>query len=158
MVIGILLCTGMFLSAYLSSFLAKKFRGVNYVVLTIVAIVLISFFSAFGWIEVTQRVYIQGTFWHVRPVFPLPLSFPFFTYVHDVRGEVYDFLFLGKLIKREYSEWFSSGAAIMYYSFFLLVNIIGSIIGYWAPKKGFARHKFKKRRVDPEENKGRDLL
>ena len=148
----------MFLSAYLSFFLARKVRDIEYVVLTIVAVVLISFFSAFGWIEVTQRVYLQGTFWYVKPVFPLPLSFPFLMHVHVVRGIVYDFCFLGKLINRESSEWLLAGRAIMFYSFFLLVNIVGSVIGYWANKKGFARPKFKKRRVSPEEHKGHDLL
>lgn len=150
----------MFLATILSFLVNRKFQGKKYVAIMITITVLTSFFSVFGWIEVTQRTTYTGTYCYIRPILPLPLSFPFFTYVYlfdSTRDsspvEVYDLFFLGGRINREYTHWFPASRGFIYYSFFLLVNIVGSVIGYRLSKMDFAEPVLRKRRESPEEHK-----
>ena len=126
--------------------------------------VFMSFFSAFGWIEVTQRASYTGTYLYIKPISPLPISFPFISRVYlfdSTRDsnpvEVYDLFFLGMQINREYTASFPAGflasKGFLYYSFFLLVNIIGSIIGYWINTRLFVRFVLGKKRKSSEEYK-----
>lgn len=144
------------------SFVANvRFHGKKYAATMIAFTVLISFFSAFGWIEVTQRMSYVYIHWYIKPFFPLPISFPFFARVYlfdSTRDsnpvEVYDLFFLGVRINREYTGSFLASRGFLYYSFFLLVNIIGSIIGYWISTTGFAELVLRKKRKSLEEHRG----
>ncbi len=135
----------MLLSLVSSSILARKPR--IYTISMIIIVSLVSFFSAFGLPQVT-RITMHDTHF-VKPVLPLPLSFPFYAYVFnwhspplpvdqmswtsehyslDVLGiRIYDVDLLDAL-------WED---AFLFFSFFLLVNIIGAIVGYWISKSKF---------------------
>ncbi len=131
----------MFLSLFLSVILARRFSGRKYVILTIVVMVLVSFFSAVGWITIDQRrsFYPFRIFEFDRP-HPLPLSYPFYASVFyedviiarappsDAWGPIYRIDFLAFEIARGV---FTLGIAPIFYSFFLLVNIVGGFVGYW---------------------------
>ena len=104
--------------------------------------------------------------------YPLPLSFPFYaslhfermTTAHNMRHigfdkETYHLHFLTLILHDSVVYkivWggpipavpFMSitwGHYILYYSFFLLVNIVGAIIGYWISKTTFINKLLKKR-------------
>ena len=103
----------MLLATILPFLVSRKFYGKKYVAILTAITVLTSFFSSFGWIEVTQRTSYMGTHCYLRPIFPAPLSFPFFTSVSlfdSTRDsntvEVYDLFFLGVRINREYTDSF----------------------------------------------------
>jgi len=121
----------------------RRFQKEKYVATTITTafIVLISFFSAFGWIEITQRTRFTETYLCVKPVFPLPLSFPFYTSIHLITQngyivEHFDLKFLEAQIGRQYDDDLLIGKGFLYYSFFLLINVIGVVIGYWVEQIG----------------------
>lgn len=144
----------MLLAAILSFLVNGKFQGKKYVAIMITITLLISFFSAFGWIEVSQRMSYTGINCYIRPIFPIPLSFPFFAYVERAR---YDLFFFVWRINREYTHIFLASRGFLYYSLFLLVNIIGSIIGYWINKTRFVERIHKERERLEEHKDHLDL-
>jgi len=133
-------------------------RGVAYIISMIVIISLVSFFSAFGRLEVTK---ILDTYF-IDPASPLPLSFPFYAHVYLYQPPLPPDLphgFFGRIITKTYSltvlglqiDTISLSVyhlidAILYYSFFLLINIIGAIIGYRISKASFVEKLFKRRK------------
>ncbi len=145
----------MLLSAFLSFLLAKKLKGVMYVIPMVITISLISFPSAFSQLE---AVYYQGLNWHVfYPNSPLPLSFPFYSDIYSsppplyvewpsniVIEEFYGLKFLGLEIYRTDSMLFIN-EVILFYGFFFLINIIGTLIGYWLSKTTFTERLFEKK-------------
>jgi len=137
----------MFLSLFLSFVLARKLGSKTYGVLMIVVIVLVSFFSTVGiggWLRYPWGCYIL-------PVSPVPLSFPFHTYIRVIEPRMpgsshyyhLDFLtvpIIGSEVPVKCSLF------LLIYSFFILVNIIGAILGYWIGKSAILKMKESKTR------------
>ena len=151
----------MLLSMFISFLLARRFGGRMYVPLMIVGLVLVSFFSVgipefrFGqrvWPMERNAVLLHN---------PVPLSFPLYAssvkYETDeaYRGDMLYQLYLFNFVIREHliffysfipSKTFNLGMFdyVLYYSFFMLVNMVGAILGYWLGKATFIDHLFKK--------------
>ena len=145
----------MLLSIALSFLLARRFSGKTYVTLIIVTTVLVSFLSAFGWMTIHQHTDFTFKTVEYYRFHPVPLSFPFYASAFvelpawplpfDLNRVIYriDFLKLEIVsVAIDYSS-FTLGRASIYYSFFLLVNIVGAIIGYWISKTIFVKGFFK---------------
>ena len=144
----------MLLSMLLSFLLAKKFTGKIYVLLMTIFLTLISLFSMglpslfryqdWGYMEVYELKY------------PLPLSFPFYASVqsspywpvHGPPRSYYLLHFLTFEIVRGYVPTYILEPLYLYYSFFLLVNIVGAIIGYWISKSTILERLRARRSID----------
>jgi len=137
----------MLLSMFISFLLARRFRRRTYVTLIIVIIVLVSFFSAFGWIARRQRMDWTFKTVHYYTFHPIPISFPFYASIFyswtvlpgPIDGSMftYQISFLTFEITRAttyYPSPFTLASASVYCSFFLLINIIGTFVGYWIGK------------------------
>ena len=142
----------MLLSMFISFLLARKFKGKIYVALMVVALVLISA-SSVGWI-----IFSDGQRHVVEPRCTPPLSLPFNfirTYVQLTwrRGSwpVYSLRFFEFQIVEVFSERLSSGQVLLIYTFFLLVNIVGAIIGYWISKTTFIGRYFARRKTEEKD-------
>ena len=142
----------MLLSLFLSFILSRRLGSKAYVVLMIVGIVLVSFFSTVG----IGKAETYNSTYYFTPNFPIPLSFPFYALIdttmifirppdlpplrgycpiYFVTAEIGEFVFpLG------------SGLFLLIYSFFMLVNIIGVIIGYWISKSAALEILYKRAR------------
>ena len=138
------------LIAILLSFVStKRLRGSKYVLLMILVIALMSFLSAFNMVKVIT----YDSTYYFAPNLPIPLSFPLyasldtnwffdaslyfpprygFYELHFLTVEIGGFLFP-----------FTSDLLILFYSLFILVNIIGAIIGYWIGKSAFSERLIK---------------
>ena len=139
----------------LSFLLARRFSGKIYTTLIIVATILVSFFSAFGWITIHQHTDFTFKTVEYYRLHPVPLSFPFYASAFvelpawplpfDLSRVIYqiDFLTFEIIsVTIDYSS-FTLGTASIYFSFFLLVNIVGAIMGYWISKTTFVKRFFK---------------
>jgi len=116
----------------------------------IAVIVLVSFFSTFS----MGRVDIYNSTYYFTPTFPIPLSFPFYTLIDTTMGFIipphlpplygyHQLYFLTAEIGR-FVFPLRSDLFLLVYSFFILVNIIGAIIGYWIGKSAILERFFKK--------------
>ena len=117
----------------------------------IIIVSLVSFFSAFG---LPQVIRIHDTHF-VKPVLPVPLSFPFYAYVFNWHSpplpvdqmswisEVYSLDVLGIRIYALDLSIMHPEDALLFFSFFLLVNIVGAIIGYWISKSAILERLFR---------------
>ena len=146
----------MLLSMFISFLLARRFRRRTYVALIVVIIVLVSFFSAFGLIRKHQYKELgKSTDWYT--FHPVPLSFPFYAsvfyswnvYPIGVDGSrfTYQIVFMAFELTRAttyYPSPLTLRSASVYYSLFLLVNIVGTIFGYWISKSTFIDKLLKK--------------
>lgn len=132
-----------------------------YVLLSIVSLVLISFFSVgipefrFGqrvWPVERNAVLLHN---------PVPLSFPLYAsirYERDIHvDDMLYRLYLFNFVIQEHWIFFYSFMPyltfnlsmfdyVLYYSFFMLFNIVGAIIGYWISKTTFIDKLLKKRK------------
>jgi len=153
----------MLLSILLSFVLARKFEGRKYAMLIFTVIVLVSFSSAFGWITIHQyEEFPLRTIEYYR-LHPVPLSFPFYasTSLHlpitllnyspilglfNLTKIIYqiDFLTFEIISINTYYSSFTLKIAPLCYSFFLVVNVIGAIVGYWIGKSEILERFFKK--------------
>jgi len=138
----------MLLSTFISFLLARRFSKKTCLVLIIVTSVLISFLSAFGWITIHQRLNppYEPTIYYYE-LHPIPLSFPFYAsafldlpnipFSFDLCRINYkiDFLTAEIISDRIYYYAFTFGNAFSYYSFFLLVNIVGAAVGYLTARR-----------------------
>ena len=100
-------------SLVVSFLLARKFGSRIYVGLVSILIILVSFFSMM-----------------------LPLSFPFHGSIYaavgpGTPGVISELYFLTFEINRSIKI---PGMVFLHYSFFLLVNLLGAILGYWTEK------------------------
>ena len=143
----------MLLSLVLSLLLARKLSKI-YAIAMIIIVGLLSFFSAFGLPKVTR---IHSRF--VKPVSPVPLSYPFYAYVYRYQTppdpedpymgglieDAYSLDVLGMRIDSLRLSIMHLEDAGLYYSFFLLVNLIGAIIGYWISRAGFVDRLLKRK-------------
>jgi len=155
---------GMFLSTFLSFVLARKFKGRKYAIFVFVTIVVVSFFSAFGWITIRQYEEFPLRTTEYYRLHPVPLSFPFYasTSLHlpitllnyppvlrlfDLTKIIYriNFLTLEIISINTLYSSFTFGIAPSCYSFFLVVNIIGAVVGYWIGKSTILERFFKKK-------------
>ena len=140
---------------FISFILARKFTGKTYVSLMTVSLILVSLFS--------MGLPSHFPFRHHRTIWvydpksllyelksPLPLSFPFYASVQKglyvIVGPVFNYYLLHFLtfeFVRGYAP-FTLGWLCLYYSFFLLVNLVGAIFGYWISKTTFIDKLLKK--------------
>jgi hypothetical protein len=146
----------MFLSIFLSFVLSRKFRGRSYALLTILITVVVSFFSASGW----EEVIVFNSDYYFTPTFPIPLSFPFYASIDISMGFIsppgsppmygeYQFYFLTVEIGR-FVFPLRSALFLLVYSFFVLVNLIGGIVGYWMGKSVILERFFGRARMKKE--------
>lgn len=133
----------MLLSFILSFLLSRKLKRI-YPIAMIIIVGLVSFFSAFGIPTVTRILDTD----FVKPISPAPLSFPFYTYVYSYivtdlvehmswRVDAYSLDVLGIRIDSLDLSVMHLEDCLLYYSFFLLINVIGAIVGYWVNKTSF---------------------
>lgn len=144
----------MLLSMFMSFLLAKRFRGKLYVFLMAIVLALTSFFST-GFPHYCSRVFFDRTESGVLLENPLLLTFPFHASLCLERTigfdrETYQLRFL-TLMFQEYSVYsegprgtlsldISWSIYILFISFFILVNMVGAIIGYWISKKALIQN------------------
>jgi len=139
----------MLLSMFISFILARKFTGKTYVSLMTVSLILVSLFS----MGLPSRFdyYQYAGFDAYKLEHPLPISFPFYVSLQPVvvtlprYGPIGSYLlhFLTFDFVRDYVP-FTLGDLYLYYSFFLLVNLVGAILGYWISKTTFIEKLLKK--------------
>lgn len=106
----------MLLSLFLSFLLARKFGSRIYILSVTILIIVIPLFSV-----------------------GLPLSFPFYAFIwagiSAPEACIYGLYFLTFEINRSVTtSYFFHRMFFIYYSFFLLVNVVGAILGYWISK------------------------
>ena len=134
----------MFLSLFLSFVLARKFKGIIYVPLMIVVIVLVSLFSM-GLPTSTYSPYYHPAY-DLGPL--TPLSFPFYASIYDIWvGHQPDYYYRLNFLTFQINEAFAPvpfGTVCLHYSFFLLGNVVGAIVGYWVYKSRFLERLYKK--------------
>jgi len=159
----------MLLSMLISFLLARKLRGKIYVLLMTVVLILVSL-SSIGFPSVWRSTG-GDTIWQVNlPV--IPLSFPFHISIsrplmirlHDV--PIPDFFrlhplpptyeiglyFLTIQIWSNLDWWLlTSQDIILLVSSFLLINIVGAIIGYWISKTTFIGRYFARRKTEEKD-------
>jgi len=114
----------MLLSMVISFLLARRFSGKKYVLLMTILLVLVAFLS----------------------VLTIPLSFPFYvaSYIEVTGGQVIDNMTMMNAFQPYYDivfltlkiEGFEPGTIqhidlVLVYSFFVLVNLLGAILGFW---------------------------
>jgi hypothetical protein len=126
----------MLLSMFISFLLARKFTSKKYVLLTTVFLALISLFSMglpsrFDYSQYSDVYKLEH---------PLPVSFPFHAsiryppmHARPPATIIYFVRFVTVEIAIRPAP-FTLGELYFYYSFFLLANIVGAIIGYWISK------------------------
>jgi len=130
----------MLLSMFISLLLARKLRGVTYVLLTTVALLYISLLS-FG-------LPTLGPYNPTPDLIPFPLSFPFYS-INTVRprsfwtftemAESYELYFMTSRIaevweERSHFQFNYLEDLFPFYCYFLLINIVGAILGYGLSK------------------------
>jgi len=137
----------MFLSALISFLLARRFSKRAYIILIITASALLAFFSTFGLMTMHQRLnppYEPDILYY--ELHPIPLSFPFHASVFmDMPAIPFGFgsarihyeinfvtieIFNAIIYYYSFAPW----SALIFYCFFLLIDVAGSVIGYWMAK------------------------
>ena len=139
----------MLLSMLISFLLARKFRWKIYVALIAVIVTLISLFSVTVIILHplnTTLSWVQGN------NYPLPLSFPFYVCIFNIGGYCggcYHVSIYFLTLRIDYQSWLSPYMSLDFFAKvyipFLLINIVGAILGYWINKTAFIDKLLKKR-------------
>ena len=155
----------MLLSMFISLLLARKFKGKVFVLLITAVLILISVSSAgFPSIKDLEAEPNEG-YWQVN-LFAIPLSFPFHAHFSEVNGgfimppplphfirppyydvKLYSF---GFEIGANYFIPLTTNYVVFLTSFFLLVNLVGAIFGYWISKTTFMNRYFARRKPETE--------
>ena len=139
----------MLLAILLSFLFARKLKGIAYTALMIIILSLVSSLSAFGLPKITTI--LDTTF--IKPNSIVPLSYPFHAYVYSYQTppgwilEIYSLDVLGIRIDSLDLSVMHLEDGFLYCSFFLLVNVIGAVIGYWISKAEFVDRLFKRRKI-----------
>lgn len=145
------------LSLVVSFLLRIRFKGKVYVLFTAIALFLISLFSVgVPYIREYPAGYSIPTYKTIEPRHILPLSFPFcgHFYYSWWWGEsqyylyflTFEIVHFGGVFKSIYT-----GIYILLFSFFLLVNLLGAIFGYWTEKL-FEKKVHQFRKEEQKEN------
>jgi hypothetical protein len=152
----------MLLSMFISFLLARKIKGKLYVLLITVVLILVSLFSiGFPsiWDYLGWRYSPEYRFWQLN-LPALALSFPFHVYFSQVflpahwhfvsplpNPPIYDLSLYFLVFKLESFGriYLTIGYIILLVPFFLLVNLVGAILGYWISKTTFIDKLLKKR-------------
>jgi len=129
----------MLLSMLVSLLSARWFKGRTYVLWMVFIIIVFSTISV-GVIDV------QNLHFYLRK--PVPASYPFFAssiYDYSDGGEPKYYLhFLVEKFQVYHTHNFLLGDFVPLYSLFLLVNLVGAILGYWISKTTFIDKLLKK--------------
>jgi len=141
----------MLISTLMSFILIRKFSAKVSSWLIVVCLILISFFSV-GIPEPTYYDFYSTMETYLFIWNPLPLSFPVYALVAPSGRTVrqmdalwYRFHFFSLSIGEEWMRIGGEGGPtnfrvfeyLLYYSFFMLVNIVGAVFGYWLSKTAF---------------------
>ena len=151
----------MLLSMFISLLLARRFKGKVFVLLMTAVLILVSV-SSIGFPSV-WRSYYGVTFWQVNSP-AIPLSFPFYVSIPEVDyltiniphpkplppGYDLELFFLGFMIDGLYLIHLEASHIIFLVSFFLLINLVGAIFGYWISKTTFMDRYFGRRKPETE--------
>ena len=130
----------MLLSLVMSFLLLRRFKGKAYVLFTAIALFLISLFSVgVPYVREYPASYSIPTYKTIEPRHILPLSFPFrgHFYYRWWWGESQYYLYFLTFEIMHFGGSFmgiDSGIYILLFSFFLLFNLLGAILGYWIEK------------------------
>jgi len=142
--------TVMLLSMFISFLLAKKFRWRTYLILIAVVVALVSLFS----VTVVCLFPLSRLF---DPYRPLPLSFPFHVRIYMPltfigTSYIYEVYFLtlkigsigiGYWTRLPNMDYFLDFLGKVYL-LFLIINLVGAILGYWISKTTFIDKLLKK--------------
>ena len=154
----------MLLLMFVSFLLARRFKGKVFVLLMTAVLILISV-SSTGFPSVWGP-WRGHTFWQVNSP-AIPLSFPFYISIPKVSyglieppfypkplppGYDVELFLLGFMIDGLYLINLTASHIIFLVSFFLLINLVGAIFGYWISKTTFVDRYFARRK--PEMRKG----
>ena len=150
----------MLLSLFISFLLARIFPRKICVLFMAFCLLLISFFSvgvpSYHEFPYRSEPRQQGILFEN----PLPLSFPFYASLTlenigiSTGTQYYQLHFLTLIFHRDWVQGTSPGMIwlniswsdyILYCSFFILVNIVGAVLGYWLSKQHFIEKLLKKR-------------
>ena len=143
----------MLLSMFLSLLVARRLRGKTFALVAIIISGLIAFFSVGipSYVTLTEQYSAGLSQSGVLLESPRPLSFPFYAYLSlkgtfsSVRQDL-QLSFAGSLLHTEMVQggysvvwWlqFSLADYANFFSLFVLVNIVGSALGYWLSKRAF---------------------
>jgi hypothetical protein len=151
----------MLLSMFITFLLTRKFKGKVFVLLVTAVLILISVLSI-GFPSV-WRSYYGITFWQMNSP-AIPLSFPFYVSIPEVSyatiniphprplppGYDVELFFLGFMIDGLYLIHLQASHIIFLVSFFLLINLVGAIFGYWISKTTFMNRYFARRKPETE--------
>ena len=157
----------MLLSIFISFLLTRKFKGKVYILLMTAVLILISLFSigvpsiwgTLEWHRLAVEYYgEETTIWQLN-IPAIPLSFPF----HASISEEYPILLIrpgytpppsyqielcfltSKIWANDYvNRFLTSEHIFLLLSSFLLVNLVGAILGYWISKTTFIDKLLKK--------------
>jgi len=129
----------MLLSMLLSLLTARWFKGKIYVLFNIFLIIVLST-ASIGVVDV------QNLHFYLRK--PIPVSYPFFasSIIDYSNGDSQKYLlhFIFEKFKVYPTHNFLLGDFVPLYSLFLLLNLVGVIIGYWISKTTFIDKLLKK--------------
>ena len=152
---------------FISFLLGRRFKGKVYVLLMTVVLILVSLLSI-GFPSVWRTLRDGTTVWQVN-LPTIPLSFPFHTsisreyllFLHEgIMNRfppMYPPMYRVRLCFLAIQVWTNEKLAPLYHlltseriillvSFFLLVNLIGAILGYWINKTTFIERFFARRK------------
>jgi hypothetical protein len=161
----------MLLSMFTSFLLARRFKGKVYVLLMTVVLILMSllsigFPSVWGTLSSVNIILDGTTVWQVN-LPAIPLSFPFHASISEpppinIAGDwmppiPFPPLYSVKLYFLAYQVWtnemlgplhlLTSEHIVLLLPFFLLVNLVGAILGYWISKATFIETLFARRKT-----------
>jgi hypothetical protein len=133
----------MLLSLFAAFLLKRWFQGRIYGLLVILILIFASFFSV-GIPILRPSPYINPVTENgILVQYPIPLSFPIFSYLVSNDGQIrhtatlwYQVLLFNFVILEDWVFYggilnFSLFEYALYFSLFMLVNIVGALIGYW---------------------------
>jgi len=141
----------MFILMFISLLFARKFRRKMFASLTIIAIGLISFLSVgFPSFFAYSKSFYHNPIILLKVENPLPLSLPFYTNIIIHCGDFgcspnYEIYFLSVKLSA-LGTYPTLGGFILGYTFFLLLNLVGAIFGYWISKSKFLEKYFARRK------------
>lgn len=133
----------MLLSFIVTFLLKRRFTGMVYAFLVIASLVSISFFSVGVPEHRPGEIAYSSEGLGVRIIYPLPFSFPLFSTLAFNNAQIWhvdtlwyqirllnfviqeDWVFAGRTLNFSWFEY------VLYFSFFMLVNVVGALLGYW---------------------------
>lgn len=114
-----------------------------YALLMITAIALISFLSVgFPSFYRYDRDFYGNRVLLLKVKYPLPLSLPFYASFYPSLSAPYYLIYFLTVKLHDLGRYPTAGRFILDFTFFLLINLVGAIFGYWLSKATFIERYF----------------